>query len=551
MVGALIIAGLLEGIGVMALLPLVSIMTEQVGTNEGTVFQIVETFFDALGLTVTIGPILIFITGLIILKSAITMFAMAQVAYSSAHVCTDLRLRYLKNLLGSKWKHFTNLQSGSSANAIGTEAQRSAYCFMHSCYALSWMIQVTVYGMIAFLISWKLTIAAVFAGVFMVFTLTYLIGTGRKAGNEQTKVLELVLTRITDTLFGVKPLKAMGKENNLFSMIENDVLALRSAQLRMDMSRHALRVLSEPIMVTFMAIGIFLILEYGDLPVSELLFLALLFLRMVMKISAVQSAYLSMVTNESALWSLHDKIEHAKSMGSEHTGTQTPVLNEGISIQNISFAYGQNFIFENLSLELPSKGMHILCGPSGEGKTTLLDLIIGLHTPNSGEILIDGTALEDLDIKMWREKIGYVPQDVLLFHDTIANNIRLNDPQISDECIIDTLKLVDAYNFVQKMANGIETIVGERGNKISGGQRQRIAIARAIINQPSLLILDEATSALDKETEKDILKTISHLSQNMLILAISHNLAPFDHADTISKIENGVLKIISTKEETI
>ena len=546
MVGALLIAGLLEGIGVMALLPLVSMMTEQESTNEGVVSQIIHSMFNALGLTMSIGPILIFIAGLIILKSIITMFAMAQVAQSSAHVCTDLRLRYLKNLFNAKWKHFCDLQSGSSANAIGIEAQRSAYCFMHSCYALSWMLQVIVYGVIAFLISWKLTMAAGLAGVLMVITLTYLIGTGRKAGNEQTKILEQVLTRITDTLFGVKPLKAMGKEKNLLSMIKGDIIALRSAQLRMDMSRHALRVLSEPVMVTFMAIGIFFILKYGNLPVSELLFLALLFLRMVMKISAVQSAYLSMVTNESALWSLHDKIEQTKSMGSKHTGTRTPVLDKRLSINDVSFSYDQDSIFKNLSLEFPAKGVHIICGPSGEGKTTLIDLIIGLHKPSSGKISVDDVTLDSLNIKMWRERIGYVPQDVLLFHDTIANNVRLNDPDISDELIISTLKMINGYDFIKKMENGINTIVGERGNKISGGQRQRIAIARAIINQPSLLILDEATSALDKETEQDLLKTIKQLSKNMLIISISHNVAPLEYADTITKIENGTIKKIST-----
>ncbi|MGH1376940.1 MAG: ABC transporter ATP-binding protein [Alphaproteobacteria bacterium] len=544
MIGALLIAGLLEGIGVMALLPLVSIMTEQESSNEGVVFQIIHTLFNTLGLTVTIGPILIFITGLIILKSIITMFAMAQVAHASAHVCTDLRLQYLQNLFAAKWKHFCDLQSGASANAIGIEAQRSAYCFMHSCYALSWMLQVIVYGVIAFLISWKLTIAAGFAGVLMVISLTYLIGTGRKAGNEQTKVLEQVLARITDTLFGVKPLKAMGKEQNLLSMIKGDVLALRSAQLRMDVSRHALRVLSEPVMVTFMAIGIFFILKYGNLPISELLFLALLFLRMVMKISAVQSAYLAMVTNESALWSLIDKIKEAKSMGSTRVGTKEPSLNDGILIKNVTFSHGTNLIFENLNLKLPSKGLHVLCGPSGEGKTTLIDLIIGLNFPDNGSVLIDGVDLTDINIKAWRERTGYVPQDVLLFHDTIANNIRLNDHNISDDEIIDVLKAVDAYDFVQKMDHGIDTIVGERGNKISGGQRQRIAIARAIINQPSLLILDEATSALDKQTEKDIVKTLKQLSEYILIVAISHNVASLEQADTITKIENGILEPI-------
>ncbi len=550
MVTSLVVAGLLEGVGIMALLPLVSILTEQESLGNGAVLEIVTAIFHFFNLEVSIAPILIFIVVTISLKALITMLAMVQVAYSSAHVCTDLRLGYMRHLLGANWRHFVALKSGASANALGTEAQRSAISFTQGCHVLSWTVQVIVYTALAFLISWQLTLSAMCAGSVMVYLLSSLVRAGRKAGNEQTKILDSVLTRITDTLYGVKPLKAMGKTKTLLSMMEGEAVTLQSAQRAVDISRHAVRVLSEPIMVFFISIGIYAILTYGNLPVAELLFLALLFLRMVTKVSAVQSAYLSMAANESALWSLKAKIDTAKEAADINEGNLEASFEKSIRLENVCFSYDEDMVLNNISLDLPCHGLYVLFGPSGEGKTTLLDLIIGLHKPTSGQIYVDQDPLHMLDINSWRNKIGYVPQDVLLFHDTIMNNVTLNNPNISKEDVIEALKTADAYDFVIKMDNGLDSIVGERGAKISGGQRQRIAIARALVGKPSILILDEATSALDKATEKDLLITIKALSKDILILAISHNPASLNCADTVLRLQNGSLEKLSPENIT-
>lgn len=538
---SLVVAGLLEGIGVMALLPLVALLTEQTTDQSGIIFEFIQTVFSTFSITPTVASLLLFIVALIVLKAFITMLAMIQVAYTSAHVCTDLRLAYLNSALKSSWAYFVGLQSGASANALGTEAQRSTLAFTQGCYVLSWSIQVIVYTALAFMISYPLTLYAVLAGIIMVSILSFLVRMGRRAGNEQTRILNSVLARITDTLYGAKPLKAMGKTDNLLSMMKSDVLILQSAQRRVNVASHAVRVLSEPIMVIFVAIGIYAILTFGQLPVAELLFLSLLFLRMVMKISAVQDAYLSMAANESAMWSLKSKIDKARALTPHENGRLPPTLQKGIALENVSFAYDQNVIIRDVSLSLPTTGFFVIFGPSGEGKTTLLDLVIGLHQPLAGEIRIDGVPLPSIDIEQWRHKIGYVPQDVLLFHDTVKNNVTLNDPRITDEEVVEALKTADALGFVEKMENGLETVVGERGAKISGGQRQRIAISRALIGNPPLLILDEATSALDKNTEQDILETVKRLSKNTLVLCISHNPQSIRMADKVFKMKSGAL----------
>ncbi|PCI57233.1 MAG: ABC transporter ATP-binding protein [Alphaproteobacteria bacterium] len=548
MVLALGFSGLLEGVGVMALLPLVSILTEQTGEDNGLVFQTTQNIFEFFAIDISVGPILFFIVVVMFLKALMTMFAMAQVVYASSHVCADLRLSYLRNLLQSNWLHFTDLQSGASANAIGMEATRSANCFTQACNVLSWTLQVIVYAILAFFLSWQLTLSALIAGLLMVAALSILVRSARQAGEKQTETFNEVLVRIIETLSSVKPLKAMGKTDNLLSMMENNIVTLQKTEVALDTARYAVRILSEPIMVIFTCLGIYAILTYGDFPISELLFLSLLFLRMVTKVSAVQGAYISMVANESAFWSLRSKIDSAAQAKDYNQGTEKVALSKSIRLDNVSFSYDDHVIFESVSFELPARGFNVLFGPSGEGKTTLLDLIIGLHRPVSGTVYIDDTPLASLDLQNWRSQIGYVPQEILLFHDTIANNVTLNNPEIGQDEIEKALKMAGAFDFVQKMEHGIETVVGERGSKISGGQRQRLAIARALIAHPSLLILDEATSALDEKTATELLKTVKGLSKDILVILISHNPRVLDFADTVLKLENGALADVSFEQ---
>ncbi len=165
-------------------------------------------------------------------------------------------------------------------------------------------------------------------------------------------------------------------------------------------------------------------------------------------------------------------------------------------------------VLKNITIEIPSRTFTSIIGPSGAGKTTLVDLVTGLFEPIKGQVLIDGVPLPELDLRKWRRMIGYVPQDTILLHDSIFSNVTLGEPSFSEEDVEHALKAAGAWDFINAMPEGVQTIVGERGAKLSGGQRQRIAIARALVHRPQLLILDEATSALDPETEAAICQTL-------------------------------------------
>jgi ATP-binding cassette subfamily C protein len=237
--------------------------------------------------------------------------------------------------------------------------------------------------------------------------------------------------------------------------------------------------------------------------------------------------------------SLKNSIAEAKRMEEEWNGTLDPILNNNITINNINFSYPTKNVLSNVSMVIPKNSFIALMGESGGGKTTFSDILCGLHMPNSGQVLVDGRDLYELDIKKWRRMIGYVPQDLFLFHDSILNNVNIGDLSISKEDIVDALKGAGAWEFVSQLPDDMNTVIGERGIRLSGGQRQRISIARAIVRKPQLLILDEATTALDPKTEQRILKTIRKLTKKEItIVAISHQKAVIDIADQVFELKN-------------
>jgi ATP-binding cassette subfamily C protein len=192
-----------------------------------------------------------------------------------------------------------------------------------------------------------------------------------------------------------------------------------------------------------------------------------------------------------------------------------------------------------LDLDIPAHRITTLVGPSGSGKTTIIDMVIGLLRPDRGEISIDGVPFETVDLRAWRQMVGYVPQETVLLHETVLHNVTLGDPAISEARAVEALEKAGAWGFVQALPEGLETVVGERGGRLSGGQRQRIAIARALINAPQLLILDEATSALDPESEAEIIATMHALKAELTILAITHNEGLAQAADVVHRLEVG------------
>jgi ATP-binding cassette subfamily C protein len=246
-----------------------------------------------------------------------------------------------------------------------------------------------------------------------------------------------------------------------------------------------------------------------------------------------------MVIAESAYWSLRAKIEATEREREEYAGGIVPRFERAVQLEEVSFAYARRPILERVSLEVARGSLTAIIGPSGAGKTTIVDLIIGLLAPQSGRVLIDGVDLAEVDLRAWRSQIGYVPQETLLLHASVRVNVTLGESRFTDGDVEQALRAAGAWGFVAALPEGLDTVVGERGTRLSGGQRQRLTIARALVHKPRLLILDEATSALDPASEAAICATLRELRASLTILAISHQSAILEAADRAYRLADG------------
>jgi ATP-binding cassette subfamily C protein len=217
-------------------------------------------------------------------------------------------------------------------------------------------------------------------------------------------------------------------------------------------------------------------------------------------------------------------------------------LNRGICLSNLWFRYdktNQTWVLKNINLMIPAKTMTAIIGPSGAGKSTLADLIMGLISPDYGTIRVDEIPLSGEMLNSWRRSIGYVPQETFLFHDTIRANLLCALPNANDKDLWRVIRQAAAEEFISRCPNGLDTVVGDRGNWLSGGERQRIALARALLREPSLLLLDEPMSSLDPGNEKHIIDVLCKLRRKLTIVVIAHRHTTIQGADGIVALENG------------
>lgn len=538
----LILSGLAEGFGIIALLPLLQVVMEGGAGGNSTLSRVVYEFLGWFGIAPTIGALLGLMVLGIVLKSALLLLAMKHVGYTVAHVGTDLRLMFLRTVLEARWGYFTSRPVGHFSNAISTEAQRASLGYKEVCLLFAAVVQTVIYIAIALVISWQMAIVALVAGVGVLFVLAGFVRMSRRAGKEQTQLKKALVARLTDALYGIKPIKAMAREHHLWPLLEKDTMGLNEAQQRRVLASEGLKAFHEPVLVVLLAIGVYAILTFGTLPFAQIVVMAVVFQRLMGRVNKLQTHYQTMVNAESAFWSLHDDVELARSEREQTSGRRTPPpLGTGIHLDSVDFSYGTKSVLRDVSLSIPAGQLTALIGPSGAGKTTIADLILGLYRPDSGEVYIEDVPLAEIDLTSWRHQIGYVPQEMFLFHETILRNVTLGDEEVSRDAVEQALRSAGAWEFVSRLPEGIDTVVGERGSRLSGGQRQRISIARAMVTHPKLLVLDEVTTALDRETEAEICATLRELSGRVTIVSISHQPAMMQVADVVYRVENGTV----------
>ena len=537
MVGALLLAGLAEGSSLSVLLPILSIAVDADAASQSEFARIVTDLLKRVGITPVISNLLVVAVLGVLLKSMLLLVAERQVGYTKARVTTDLRLRLLRAVMSSRWHYFVHQPIGRLTNSMATEAWRASIAYEFGVSILAYAIQALIYATVAVMVSWQATLASLLAGLGILFVSHFLVKMTRKAGKRQTILLKSLLSRMTDTLNSVKTLKAMGRENLADGVLQTETSRLNRALEKEVFSKAVLSAAQEPMFATVVAVGMFLLLESWGMPIAEVLVLVLT--RVLAHLGKIQKHYQKMVAAESAYWSMLQGIEEAEAKRETHEGGPAPDLSEGIELRGVSFTYDGKRVLADVNLDIPAGKLTTIIGRSGSGKTTILDLVAGLHRPDSGTIAVDGVDLATINLRDWRRRIGYAPQENVLLHDTILNNVTLGDPELDEHDARRALEKADAWAFVSDLPEGLHTSVGERGTRMSAGQRQRIMLARALAHGPRLLILDEGTSALDRESEAAICATLKDLSGELTILAVSHQPALAEFADAVYRMTDG------------
>ncbi len=556
-VGCLLLAAVAEGIGITTALPILELATE--GESDageaagGTSLKqnlkgAIAASIRGVGLEPTMAVLLSVLVLAFAIKAALMLVAKKQVGYTVAHVATDLRLALLRALLATRWSYYTRQPSGVVANAFATECSRASQSYLYGSNIASMGIQTALYTGVAFVISWQATLGAIGIGIVITYLLRSLVRMARRAGTRQTLLLRSTMGRLTDSLQAVKPLKAMARETLFGPMLEGETRRLKKALQRQVLSKEAMKVLQEFLTIACLAVGIGVATQFLGIPLAEMGLLAVLFGRALVFLGRAQRHYQNIVSHESEYWSLRDVIDRAQAEREVMRGTREPILRREVAVRHVDFTYEARPVLRDCSLVIPVGQITALVGGSGTGKTTLGDLIVGLVEPDAGEILIDDVPLGEIDLAKWRGRIGYVPQEMLLLHDSVLLNITLGDADLGPADAEAALRRAGAWEFVAELPEQLDTVVGERGTLLSGGQRQRIAIARALVHEPELLILDEATTALDPQTEASVWDAIAKLRGESTILAISHPPALVKVADRVYRIQDGAARLLSSEQ---
>lgn len=523
MIFFLFLAGVVESIGAVSLVPLLASLFDVTPATAPLLARITSAF-ESVGMPPTLEYMLVVLCAAMLLKSALTLLAYRQTGYIEAEISTRLRSSLLDNLLRANWQFFVTQPAGQLTYALSTETTQAGIALRVFCQMLSHVMQACAYLLAGFLLSWKVMLAAGVCGGAFFLAFRRLIQSVRSAGSRQVQALNSMTSGFTDALAAAKPLKIMGAESTYLEHIRSLSETYRAMSRRQSFNIGLLSSVQEPVLTVLLAGSIFVSLRLLKLDATTILATALFFQRSLSRFSTAQQSLQLFAGLEEVLLSLRRKISVMRSHRDPAGGTRRITLAKGLRLENVSFRYGEKAILNGLTLDIPVGRITGVCGPSGSGKTTLIDIITGLIAPQQGTVTVDGAPLEELDRQHWREQIGYVPQEVFLFNDTVRSNITLGRNH-SDADIWAALDQAGAAGFVRANPCGLEAPVGEQGRGLSGGQRQRLMIARALLGKPRLLILDEATSGLDQGTEAEILAQVVALKRDMAILVVSHQQA--------------------------
>jgi ATP-binding cassette subfamily C protein len=534
-----------EAAGVLLLTRLLALAG--VGTlagSAGALPRSVDRVFDAVSLRPSLAAVLavfvVVVVGVAALQRSATL--VANRIYLEA--ANQARVELYRAIAGARWLPLARARGSDLLNSLTGEADRVGSAASMLLNLLVHTLVSVGYLLLAFRVSPALTAVALGCGLLLLLTQQRYRDAARGTGQGLSVAREEVLNAASEHLGALKVVKSYGAEERNVVIFAS--AAERSAEVHYDAWRAYAdaRAVFLAGTVALLAVVTWLALEVLHVTGATVLLLIFLFYRLVPRLSTLQTVYQHLAHDLPAWESLTARIQ---SLRAEHEGLsgddERVELARSIRFDDVSFAYeaDRTDAVEGLSLTIEARRTTAIVGPSGAGKTTVADLVMGLVSPRAGRIEVDGRTLDESWLRGWRAGIGYVAQDTLLFNDTVLANLVWARPGASEAEVWEALRLAAADEFVRALPHGLATQVGDRGVRLSGGERQRLALARALLRRPALLILDEATSALDSENERRIRDAISALRGSVTILMITHRLPSVRDADVVHVMEAGRL----------
>jgi ATP-binding cassette, subfamily B, bacterial MsbA len=493
----------------------------------------------------------------LVLKHTTNFVSSLLSTYLTLALAKDMRIDSIILLLEVDIDYYVKSKVGDIFNRFMSEINRAvgsirSYISLIQIIATSFM-----YLFILLSISWQLTIISSLLGAFLALINQFFVKRSRKFGEIITLTAKKQTNKLLELLTGIRLIKAVGYERYELESIKKDIIDREKAGLDAQTNNAIISPLNEIGGVVIIALiiisGRYLFQEQIQALATILLTYLYILFRALPMVSQINSARSNLLGNTSAVEMVTDFLIRENKPFMTNGSIAYQRLEKGIHFDNVQFSYPghQELVLKGIDLWIPKGKMIALVGASGAGKSTIADLLPRFYDPTAGKISFDDQELRNYDIKTIRKAMGIVSQETFLFNNSLRFNIAYGLSDVSDGEILEATKRANAYEFISKLPEGLDTEIGDRGVRLSGGQKQRLAIARALLRDPDILILDEATSALDTISERLVQEAIDELCRERTTLVIAHRLSTIQKAYQIVVLDRGKVAEIGNHEELL
>lgn len=551
--------GLFNGVSTALIVPIIlNLLGQKVDlTGAPPILQQLMSPFDGVNEDFRLAVMGVAILLAIVLKNLANYAAILVSSSLMRSLTADMRESGLKLLLEVDLDFYSKMRVGDIINSLGGEIARAASAIGTILRGVIIAITVLFFVSILIAISWQLTIVSSVLLALVGLVNQYSIGRSKYFGKMLSEMSKDYSIRVLETLNGIRLVKATTNEQPEFQRIIELIRKREQADYQAQANAAAVGPLSEVTgiiaIVAIVFLGRAFFADKIESVSTVLLTYLLVLFRLLPYISQLNTTRSQFASTSTSVDIAHEFLQRENKPFMKNGSKPYKSLQKGIHFHHISFAYPERaeVVLKDIEMYLPHGTTLALVGSSGAGKSTIADLLPRFYDPTGGQITIDGVDLREFDLKTLRSQMGIVSQDTFLFDDSVRNNIAYAKPNATEAEIIAAAKRSNAYEFIIRLPEGFDTLIGERGVMLSGGQRQRLAIARALLQNPEILILDEATSALDTVSERLVQEAIEELSRDRTTLIVAHRLSTVKRADQIAVLDQGKIVEIGTHQELL